>query len=249
MELQLNGKRALVTGSTKGIGRAIAQFLANEGCDVIVNGRTQADVDAVARELGGLGLAGDVATADGCAKLIEQAGELDILVNNTGIFEPKPFGEIPDEDWQRMFDVNVMSGVRLSRAVLPGMIERGFGRIIFISSESGLNIPTEMVHYGWTKTSQLAIARGIAKTAAGSGVTVNSVLPGPTWTEGVENFVGEMDVSKDAFVSHARPGSLTGRFGTPEEIAAAVVFLCSPRAANTTGATLRSDGGIVDLPF
>lgn len=264
MNFGLSGKRALVTGSTKGIGKAIAAALADEGATVIINGRSGASVTealAALKPHGDVsGVVSDVATAEGVDALMtaaQQDGPLDILINNAGIFEPKPFAEITDTDWQRFFEVNVMSGVRASRAVLPGMRERGWGRIVFISSESGINIPEEMVHYGMTKTAQLAVARGLAKVTAGSGVTVNSVLPGPTWTEGVATFVEQMakqsdtsvEAMKESFVPQARPSSLTGRFGTPEEVAAAVVFLCSRQASAITGAANRVEGGIINTCF
>jgi NAD(P)-dependent dehydrogenase (short-subunit alcohol dehydrogenase family) len=264
MNFGLSGKRALVTGSTKGIGKAIAAALADEGATVIINGRSGTSVKEALTALephGDVsGVVSDVATAEGVDALLaaaQQDGPLDILVNNAGIFEPKPFAEIADAEWQRFFEVNVMSGVRASRAVLPGMQARSWGRIVFISSESGINIPDEMVHYGVTKTAQLAVARGLAKVAAGSGVTVNSVLPGPTWTEGVATFVEQLaaqngtsvEAMKEGFVPQARPSSLTGRFATPEEVAAAVVFLCAQQASAITGAANRAEGGIVNTCF
>ncbi|RUL87069.1 SDR family NAD(P)-dependent oxidoreductase [Tautonia sociabilis] len=266
MDLQLVGKVAVVTGSTAGIGRAIARGLAEEGATVVVNGRNPASVEATARELSALGKGKVVGvscgldSAEGVEALIrgaEAEGPVDILVNNVGIFEPKPFEEIPDEDWQRFFDVNVMSGVRCSRAVMGGMRDRGWGRILFISSESGINIPAEMVHYGMTKTAQLAVARGLAKTLAGTGVTVNCLLPGPTWTEGVATFVERMaeqrgttpERLKEQFVPMVRPSSLIRRFASPEEVAAHAVYLCSPRASATSGAAHRVEGGIVDICF
>jgi NAD(P)-dependent dehydrogenase (short-subunit alcohol dehydrogenase family) len=264
MDYGLAGKTALVTGSTKGIGKATAQALAQEGAEVIINGRSEASVSAACdtlREYGKIsGIAADVGSQAGAAQLLEQIrdrGPVDILVNNAGIFEPKPFEEIADADWEKFFQVNVMSGVRLSRALLPEMRDRGWGRIVFISSESGINIPEEMVHYGMTKTAQLAVARGLAKVAAGSGVTVNSVLPGPTWTEGVATFVEQMANQSDSsveemkanFVPQNRPSSLTQRFATPEEVAAAIVFLCSQQAASITGAANRVEGGIVNTCF
>ena len=196
MNLELNGKKAFVSGSTAGIGLAIANRLAQEGAEVWVNGRTQARVDEAIAHLGKEanvhGLAADLGTAAGCAEVVRQLPQLDILVNNVGIFEPKPFAKISDEEWEKFFAVNVLSGVRLSRAYLDGMKERNWGRIVFISSESGLQIPAEMIHYGMTKTAQLAIARGLAETCSGSAVTVNSVLPGPTASEGVTEFVGQL---------------------------------------------------------
>src|SRR6202046_2325990 len=199
MKIDLSGKTALVTGSTAGIGYAIAKGLAASGADVVLNGRSKARVDGavarLAKELSGgkiRGIAGDVSTAAGCKELVAALPEVDILINNAGIFEPKNFFEIPDEDWSRFFEVNVMSGVRLSRAYLPAMLKRNWGRIVFISSESALNIPTAMIHYGTTKTAQLSISRGLAKLTRGTAVTVNSVLPGPTMSEGVETFVRDL---------------------------------------------------------
>jgi NAD(P)-dependent dehydrogenase (short-subunit alcohol dehydrogenase family) len=255
MDLQLKGKTALVTGSTAGIGLAIAQSLAHEGAKVIVNGRTQERVDKALAKLpsGAVGLAADLGTADGVAAAIGRFPTIDILVNNLGIFEPKAFEEITDADWFRFFEVNVMSGVRLSRHYLLRMKEAGWGRIIFISSESGVQIPSEMIHYGVTKTAQLAVSRGLAETTAGTGVTVNSVLPGPTASEGVEGFVTNLathkgtsreEVEKDFFRS-ARPTSLLQRFATAEEVAAMVTFVASPRSSATNGAALRVDGGVV----
>ena len=257
MDLQLQGKRALVTGSTAGIGFAIAAAMAREGATVVINGRTKQRVDEALDKLGRTanvsGMAADLGTAEGAAGVIRAHPDLDILVNNVGIFEPKPFEQIPDEDWFRFFEVNVMSGVRLSRHYLPGMKQRGWGRIVFISSESGLQIPAEMVHYGMTKTAQLAVARGMAETTAGTNVTVNCVLPGPTASEGVGDFVNRLaahqkqtreDVEREFFRS-ARPSSLLQRFERPEEIAAVVAFVCSPLASAINGAAVRADGGVV----
>lgn len=261
MDLQLSGKTALVTGSTAGIGYAIAAALAREGAHVTLNGRTQERVDEAVRRLtetSGVssdiaGFAADLGTAQGVEALTGQHPAFDILVNNLGIFEPKAFADITDADWQRFFEVNVLSGIRLSRFYLPKMTEKKWGRIVFISSESAVNIPTEMVHYGWTKTSQLAVSRGLAQTAAGTGVTVNSVLPGPTKSEGVGTFVGQMAKDKGIspeqmekeFFEHARPSSLLKRFETVEEIADVVAFVCSPLASAITGAAWRADGGVV----
>ncbi len=255
MDLQLAGKTALVTGSTAGIGFAIAQSLAHEGAHVIVNGRTQQRVDAALGKLpaGATGLAADLGTAAGVAEAVERFPSVDILVNNLGIFEPKPFEAIPDADWFRFFEVNVMSGVRLSRHYLPRMKADGWGRIIFISSESAIQIPPEMVHYGFTKTAQLALSRGLAETTAGTGVTLNAVLPGPTSSEGVSEFVNQLAVQsgtgRDAvekdFFRNARPSSLLQRFATPEEVAAMVTYVASPLSAATNGAALRVDGGVV----
>jgi NAD(P)-dependent dehydrogenase (short-subunit alcohol dehydrogenase family) len=258
MDLQLQGKSALVTGSTAGIGFAIAEALAKEGAQVIVNGRTVRRVeDAMAKlnrsGLAAQGLAADLGTRAGAEEAIRRFPHLDILVNNLGIFEPKPFEQISDDDWLRFFEVNVLSGVRLSRHYLPRMKERGWGRIVFISSESAIQIPAEMIHYGMTKTAQLAISRGLAETTAGTDVTVNAVLPGPTASEGVEVFVEQMAaqgktdraaVEKEFFRS-VRPSSLLRRFARPEEVAAMVVFVCSPVASATNGAALRVDGGVV----
>jgi len=255
MDLQLQGKQALISGSTAGIGYAIAESLAREGCRVIINGRTQKRVDEALVMLAGdaVGFAADLGTSDGVAKTVARFPDVDILVNNMGIFEPKAFEEIPDPDWFRFFEVNVMSGVRLSRHYLPRMRKAGWGRIIFISSESAIHIPTEMIHYGMTKTAQLAISRGLAETTAGTGVTVNAVLPGPTASEGVQGFVEDMAASRGTdratveqeFFRNIRPSSLLRRFATPEEIAAMVTFVASPLSAATNGAALRVDGGVV----
>jgi NAD(P)-dependent dehydrogenase (short-subunit alcohol dehydrogenase family) len=260
MDLQLTNKKALVTGSTAGIGLAIASLLAQEGASVVVNGRSQGRVEEAVRRIKKenkdaqvTGVATDLGTKEGVDLMTKTVPALDILVNNLGIFEPKPFPEISDEDWQRFFEVNVLSGVRLSRCYLPGMLHQNWGRIVFISSESGLNIPVEMIHYGVTKTAQIALARGLAETTAGTNVTVNSVLPGPTRSEGVERFVQDMAkgqggdegaVEKEFFRS-VRPSSLLKRFATPEEVAAIVVYVCSPRASATNGAALRVEGGVV----
>ena len=258
MNIDLSGKTALVTGSTAGIGHAIAKGLAASGASVVINGRGQDKVDAAVRKLeaaGGKvrGIAADVSTASGCKALVSALPEVDILINNAGIFEPKDFFEIPDEDWSRFFEVNVMSGVRLSRAYLKGMLKRNWGRIVFISSESALNIPKEMIHYGMTKTAQLAISRGLAEMTRGTAVTVNSVLPGPTMSEGVETFVKDLakqngqSVEEAAanFVKQHRPTSLLQRFASPEEIANMVVYVSSKEASITNGAALRAEGGII----
>jgi NAD(P)-dependent dehydrogenase (short-subunit alcohol dehydrogenase family) len=260
MELGLKGKRALVTGSTAGIGFATARALASEGAYVTVNGRTEARVSsAVERlraELPGAtvdGIAADLSKANGCQALIGQLPDVDVLVNNLGIFEPKPFEQIPDEDWIRFFETNVLSGIRLARHYVPGMRSRNWGRIVFVSSESALQIPTEMIHYGMTKTAQLAVSRGLAETLTGTGVTVNSVLPGPTASEGVGEFVSQMAAARgiDAatverqFFETARPSSVLKRFATPDEVAAMITFVCSVQASATTGAALRVDGGVV----
>ena len=260
MDLGLASKRALVTGSTAGIGLATARLLALEGARVTINGRTQRRVDeAVSRIKSEAadarvdGIALDLASADGCRALIARLPDVDILVNNLGIFEPKPFEQIPDEDWLRFFETNVLSGIRLSRHYVAGMRSRNWGRIVFVSSESGLQIPVEMIHYGMTKTAQLAVARGLAETLAGTGVTVNSVLPGPTASEGVGGFVADLAKAKgvDAatvereFFASARPSSVLKRFATPDEVAAMITYVCSVPASATTGAALRVDGGVV----
>jgi NAD(P)-dependent dehydrogenase (short-subunit alcohol dehydrogenase family) len=262
MNLQLKDKLALVSGSTKGIGLAIATGLAREGMRVIVNGRTGKSVDEVLVKIRQAvpdasleGFAGDLATGADTEKLVKQFPTVDVLVNNLGIFEPKPFEEIPDADWQRFFDVNVLSGVRLSRAYLPGMKQKNWGRIVFISSESGIQIPQEMIHYGMTKTAQLAVSRGLAETCAGTGVTVNAVLPGPTRSDGVDEFVKQLsggrpfaEFEKEFFAIH-RPSSLIKRFATTEEVANLVVYISSPLSSATNGAALRVDGGVVRTCF
>ncbi len=260
MDLGLKGKRALVSGSTAGIGFATARALAAEGAAVVLNGRTQARVDEALRRLkaevptaSATGIALDLGGAAGCQALFAQLPEVDVLVNNLGIFEPKPFEAITDADWLRFFEVNVLSGVRLSRQYIPGMRRRNWGRVVFVSSESGLQIPVEMIQYGMTKTAQLAVARGLAESLAGTGGTVNSVLPGPTSSEGVGDFVARLAQSRgvDAatvekeFFETARPSSVIRRFATPEEVAAMIVYVCSAPASATTGAALRVDGGVV----
>ena len=260
MDLKLGGKVAFVSGSTAGIGLAIANRMALEGADVVINGRTEervrvalAQIKKDARNVDVRGIAADLGEAEGCAEIARQLPRVDILINNVGIFEPKPFEQISDADWERFFAVNVMSGVRLSRAYLPAMKERNWGRIVFISSESGLQIPAEMIHYGMTKTAQLAIARGLAETCQGTSVTVNSVLPGPTASEGVTEFVsdlaGQQKMSaaefEKEFFKNARPTSILKRFIEPDEIANVVAFVCSPLAAAINGAAVRADGGVV----
>ena len=259
MKIDLSGKTALVTGSTAGIGHAIAKRLAGSGASVVINGRGQDKVDAAVRKLEGTGakvrgIAADVSTAAGCKALVADLPEVDILINNAGIFEPKGFFEIPDEDWSRFFEVNVMSGVRLSRAYMQGMLKRNWGRIVFVSSESGLNIPAEMIHYRMSKTAQLAVARGLAQLTQGTAVTVNSVLPGPTMSEGVETFVKDLakqngqsvDEAAANFVRQHRPSSLIQRFASVDEIANMVVYVASKEASATNGAALRAEGGIVN---
>ena len=261
VDFQLQGKRALVSGSTAGIGFAIARALAAEGATVIVNGRTEQRTSAAVQAMrdSGLanadlrGVAADLGTAEGCAKVVQSEPHIDILVNNLGIFEAKPFVEITDAEWLHFFEVNVLSGVRLARAYLPGMLQRNWGRILFISSESGLQIPSEMIQYGTTKTAQLAVARGLAELTRGTAVTVNSILPGPTKSEGVADFVKGLsaqqgkspeDVERE-FFQHVRPTSLLQRFESPDEIAALTAFIASPRSSGVNGAALRVDGGVV----
>jgi len=248
MDLKLAGKRALVTGSTKGIGLAIATALAREGTQMVLNGRTETSVAAARTEVLATvphanvkGFAGDLATAAAAESLAKVFPVLDILVNDLGIFEPKPFEDIPDDDWRRFFEVNVLSGVRLSRLYMPGMKARDWGRIVFISSESGIQIPSEMIHYGMTKTAQLAVSRGLAETCAGTGVTVNAVLPGPTRSAGVDEFVARLSGGKPfqeferEFFATVRPSSLLKRFATTEEVASLVAYVCSPLASATSG--------------
>ena len=261
MDLRLGGKRALVTGSTAGIGFAAVARLAEEGASVVVNGRSAERVEEAVRrvrerapgEAEVSGVAADLGSAEGVEELVRQVPEVDVLVNSLGIFEPKDFQEITDDDWFRFFETNVMSGVRLARHYLPGMKERDWGRVVFVSSESAVQIPAEMIHYGMTKTAQLAVARGLAETTVGTGVTVNSVLPGPTASEGVKAFVGQMAQEQDKdeaaveeeFFQTARPSSLLQRFIDPEEVAAMIAFVCSPVSSATNGASLRADGGVV----
>jgi NAD(P)-dependent dehydrogenase (short-subunit alcohol dehydrogenase family) len=258
MQVDLSGLRALVTGSTKGIGRAIAQTLAANGAEVVIHGRKPADVEhAIAATRAAvpkarlLAATGDVATAEGVANTIKAAGDVDILVNNAGVFEIKDAFDIPDEDWQRLFAINVLSGVRFTRHYGPRMRDKGFGRIIFISSESGVQIPTEMIHYGFTKAADLALMRGFAQALAASGVTVNAVLPGPTRTEGVDAMFKSMGQSaadpqaQRAFIDASRPSSIIKRLARPEEVAEVVAFLCSREASAITGSPVRADGGVV----
>jgi NAD(P)-dependent dehydrogenase (short-subunit alcohol dehydrogenase family) len=262
MDLQLTDRLALVSGSTKGIGLAIATGLAREGAKVIINGRSEKSANEALVKIRQTvpnakleGFTGDLSDPAIVDKLVNQFPAVDILVNNLGIFEPRPFEQIPDADWQRFFDVNVLSGVRLSRAYLPGMKQKNWGRIVFISSESGIQIPAEMIHYGMTKTAQLAVSRGLAETCAGTGVTVNAVLPGPTRSDGVDEFVKQMSGGKpfagfeQEFFEKIRPSSLIKRFATTEEVANLVVYVCSARSSATNGAALRVDGGVVRSCF
>jgi NAD(P)-dependent dehydrogenase (short-subunit alcohol dehydrogenase family) len=260
LDLKLTDKVVLVTGSTAGIGFAIARSLATEGAHVFVNGRTQERVDAAVAAIRSQattnevdGIVADFSSSAGAEAVIAKLPAVDVLVNNVGIFEPKPFAEIPDADWYRFFEINVMSGVRLTRHYLAGMLKKNWGRVIFISSESAVQIPPEMVHYGMTKTAQLAVARGIAESVAGTGVTVNSILPGPTESEGVGAFVEAMakqqnkskQVIEKEFFEHVRPSSLLKRFATVDEVASMVSYVASELSSATNGAALRVDGGVV----
>jgi NAD(P)-dependent dehydrogenase (short-subunit alcohol dehydrogenase family) len=263
MDLNLKGKRALVTGSTAGIGLAIAASLAREGARVIVTGRGQTGVDKAVADVktatGGdvVGFAGDLGTVAAAEQVVGRYSDIEILVNNLGIFEPKPFEQISDSEWRQFFEINVLSGVRLARLCLPAMKRANWGRIIFISSESALQIPVEMIHYGVTKTAQIALARGLAEAVAGTGITVNSVLPGPTKSRGVVDFVDALTLGSDKsfeefeteFFEKVRPTSLIKRFAAPEEVASLVTYIASPLASATTGAALRVDGGVVKSAF
>jgi NAD(P)-dependent dehydrogenase (short-subunit alcohol dehydrogenase family) len=260
MDFGLKGKKAIVSGSTAGIGLAIAAALAAEGAKVVVNGRSEARINAALEKIRHQqksadlqGVAADLGTAAGVESFVKQVPHADVLINNLGIFDPKPFAEIPDAEWLRFFEVNVLSGVRLSRHYLPGMLKNSWGRIIFISSESAFQIPAEMIHYGMTKTAQVAVARGLAESVAGTGVTVNSVLPGPTASEGVEVFLASIaeqkgiptaEIEKEFFKS-GRPSSLLKRFETPEEIAAVVTFVASTQSVAINGASVRAEGGVI----
>jgi NAD(P)-dependent dehydrogenase (short-subunit alcohol dehydrogenase family) len=264
MDLGLKNKIAVVSGSTAGIGLAIATTLAVEGARVVVNGRTEARVAAALDKIRQRvtnaelrGVAADLGTSSGVDAFLKQVVEADILVNNLGIFETKPFAEIPDADWLRFFEVNVLSGVRLTRKYLPGMLAKNWGRVIFISSESAQQIPVEMIHYGMTKTAQVAVARGLAQSVAGTGVTVNSVLVGPTASEGAGVFVTSMakqqnissaEVEKQ-FFEKIRPSSLLKRFETTEEVAAVVAFVASTQAVSINGAAVRAEGGVISSIF
>jgi NAD(P)-dependent dehydrogenase (short-subunit alcohol dehydrogenase family) len=263
MDMQLDNKTAFISGSTAGIGFAIAKALAEEGANIIVNGRSDASVKQAIESLKTTakgevaGFAGDLSLAAEAEKLTQQYPKVDILINNLGIFEPVSFEEITDEDWLRFFDVNVLSGVRLTRAYLPVMKQQNWGRVIFISSESGVQIPQEMIHYGMTKAAQIAIARGLAEQVAGTSITVNSVLPGPTSSRGVETFVTDLAAKEGQsiaafekdFFENVRPTSLIKRFATTEEVASMVCYLSSPLASATTGAAVRVDGGVIKSAF
>lgn len=262
MKLNLENKTALISGSTKGIGFAIAMQLATEGVRVIVNGRSESTVASALEQIRKAvpeakveGFAGDLSTVKGTEDLLKRFPKVDILVNNLGIFEPKPFEEVTDDEWRKFFEINVLSGVRLSRAYVSNMKKQNWGRIIFISSESAVQTPIEMIHYGMTKTAQLAVSRGLAEYCTGTGVTVNAILPGPTRSEGVEDFVTQLSGGQSfegfekEFFKSVRPSSLIKRFATSEEVAALVVFVCSPRASAITGAALRVDGGVVRSCF
>jgi NAD(P)-dependent dehydrogenase (short-subunit alcohol dehydrogenase family) len=263
LDLELAGKLALVSGSTAGIGLAIATTLAREGARVIVNGRHKASVDEAVAALESTyrgqvqGFAGDLSVAACAEQLVRDHPGVQILVNNLGIFEAKPFEDIPDADWLRLFEVNVLSGVRLARLLLPAMRRANWGRIIFISSESGVQIPPEMIHYGVTKTAQLAVARGLAEALAGTAITVNSILPGPTKSRGVGDFIDTMakasgksfDELEQEFFLKVRPTSLIRRFATTQEVASLVAYMASPLSSATTGAALRVEGGVVKSAF
>ena len=262
MDLKLQDKSALVSGSTKGIGFAIAALLAAEGARVIVNGRSEAAVKEATERIRGAtpkarveGFAGDLSAPGPTAELVKRFPAVDILVNNLGIFERRVFAEIDDARWQRFFDINVMSGVRLSRAYLAGMKQRDWGRVVFISSESGIQIPGDMIHYGMTKTAQLAISRGLAETCVGTKVTVNAVLPGPTLSDGNTAIIAARLAGKPfaefekMFFEKVRPSSLLKRYATVEEVASLVAYVCSPLASATNGAALRVDGGVVRACF
>ncbi|HEY1560198.1 MAG TPA: SDR family oxidoreductase [Caulobacteraceae bacterium] len=260
MIIDLAGRKAVVSGSTGGIGRAIAEGLARAGASVVINGRGQERVAAALSEMRAAipdanvdGVVADLATAAGVAAFTGQAADADILVNNLGTAVPKAFEALTDDDWLNLFQTNVMSGVRMTRHYLPAMVKRGWGRVVFISSESAVNIPKEMIDYGMTKTAQLAISRGLAEQVAGSGVTVNAVLPGPTRSEGLGRYVKAaaeaqgvtQDVIEHQFLTSFRPTSLIKRFATTVEVANMVVYVCSQQASATTGAALRVDGGVV----
>ena len=254
MDLQLSGKTALITGATAGIGLAIARTLAAEGANLVIAGRSQANLDAAMTDISGnvRAVLADPATAEGAVTLTDAVPDIDILVNNLGIYESKEFGEITDDDWRHFFEVNVLSGARLSRHYLPGMLARNWGRIIFISSESGVLVPPNMIHYGMTKTAQLAISRGLAATTKGTRVTVNTVLPGTTRSAGIEDFMRSVasdpnlpaDEMEREYFAKERASSLIQRMIEPEEVASLVAYVASPLSAATNGAALRVDGGI-----
>jgi NAD(P)-dependent dehydrogenase (short-subunit alcohol dehydrogenase family) len=260
MDLQLKNKTVFISGSTAGIGYAIAKTFAQEGAIVYLNGRSADKVDEAVRQIlteqpeaTVHGIVADLATEQGFAKVSTELPAVDILINNLGLFEPVDFFESKDEDWNKLFDINVMSGVRLTRRLMPKMLEQNWGRVVFISSESGLQIPTEMIHYGMSKTAQLSLTNGLAQLTKGTGVTVNAVLPGPTFSQGAERFFGELATKRGTtiqeverqYFSETRPLSLLQRFITPEEVAATVAFIASPRAAATNGAAIKTDGGIL----
>lgn len=260
MNLQLTNKTVFISGSTAGIGFAIAKTFAQEGATVYLNGRDAEKVDAAVHKIltelpdaKVYGLVADLTTAQGVEKVSKELEEVDILINNLGLFEPVDFFESKDEDWQKLFDINVMSGVRLTRAYMSKMLQKNWGRVIFVSSESGLQIPTEMIHYGMSKTAQLSLTNGLAQLTKGTGVTVNAVLPGPTFSQGAERFFGELAAQRHTtikevehqYFTETRPLSLLQRFITPEEVAAAVAFISSPLAAATNGAAIKTDGGIL----
>src|SRR5580700_6137488 len=264
MDFGLKGKVAVVSGSTAGIGLAIANALAEEGAKVVVNGRTAARVNTALENIRRQhksadvqGVAADLGTAGGVDAFVKQVPNADVLINNLGIFEPKPFAQISDADWLRFFEVNVLSGVRLTRHYLPAMLKKNWGRVIFISSESAQQIPAEMIHYGMTKTAQVAIARGLAESVAGTGVTVNSILVGPTASEGVGGFLEDMAMQQGVtkaeiekqFFSSGRPSSLLKRFETPEEVAAVVAFVASAQAITMNGSAVRAEGGVIRSVF
>jgi NAD(P)-dependent dehydrogenase (short-subunit alcohol dehydrogenase family) len=260
MKIEFNGRKALVTGSTAGIGYSIAEGLARAGASVVINGRTKERVDTAIQKLRALlpnaeftGVVADVATAEGSAVLATQVKDVDILVNNAGTANPKDFFEQDDTDWLDLYQLNVMSGVRASRDYIPGMIKRGWGRVVFISSESAIAVPKEMIDYAVTKTAQLALSRGLAERAKGTGVTINAVLPGPTRSEIMDNWMKasakEQGITQEEaeqnFLNTTRPSTLINRFATTEEVANRVVYVCSEQASGTTGSSLRVDGGVV----